>query len=198
MPWSNPWGLSVLRCRLGPRFSGFCSSLESFACCSLPSYLRFLEILFMADPSNHQSTFGYLFQSHASLGRVPNPLRSFRIPARNDNAVILLTTGLFFVIYTYITTSLSIQFIKIYSWSQWQAKLIYLLIGRGGTVSILFSGRLIDRAYCKAKAAQGSTVRNVMGDGLDTFPIERTRLIVMWIPLLISPTNWPHSIFPFD
>lgn len=84
-----------------------------------------------------------------------------------------------------LTASLSTLFIEIYGLSEWQAGLVYLPFALGGTASTLFSGHLLDTAYIKARAKRGLSTDRIKGDDLDCFPIERARLNVMWIPMLV-------------
>lgn len=81
--------------------------------------------------------------------------------------------------------SLSTLFIEIYGLSEWQAGLIYLPFALGGTVSTLFSGHLLDRAYRQARKRRGLSTDRIKGDDLDDFPIEKARLNVMWVPMLV-------------
>lgn len=81
--------------------------------------------------------------------------------------------------YGSITASLSTLFIEIYGLSEWQAGLIYLPFALGGTASTLFSGHLLDTAYCKARTKRGLPTDRIRGDDLDSFPIEKARLNVM-------------------
>lgn len=74
---------------------------------------------------------------------------------------------------------------EIYGLSEWQAGLIYLPFALGGTASTLFSGHLLDTAYSKARMKRGLRTDRIRGDDLDKFPIERARLDVMWIPMLL-------------
>ena len=117
---------------------------------------------------------------------MPNPLRSLKILVRKDNLVVIMACGLMYVVYTCINTSLSTLFISIYHLNQGQAGLIYLPFGIGGTVSTLFSGPLMDRAYRKARARRGLTIDKLAGDDLDGFPIEKARLGVIWMPLAVT------------
>lgn len=118
--------------------------------------------------------------------RMPNPLRSLTIIVRRDNTVIILACGLLYVVYTCINTSLSVLFIDNYSLTQWQAGLIYLPFGIGGTVSTFFSGRLLDKAYRGARTKRGLSVNKAVGDDLDNFPIEKARLGMMRAPMLLT------------
>ena len=118
--------------------------------------------------------------------QIPNPLKSLTILVRKDNTVIILACGILYLIYTCINTSLSVLFIDIYKLNQWQAGLIYLPFGLGGTVSTFFSGPLLNRAYRKARARQGLSTDKAVGDDLDNFPVEKARLGVIWTPLFTT------------
>ena len=118
--------------------------------------------------------------------RMPNPLKSLTILTRRDNTIIILACGILYVIYTCINTSLSVLFIDIYKLNQWQAGLIYLPFGIGGTVSTFFSGPLLDKAYRNARTKRGLSTDKAVGDDLDNFPIEKARLGVIWTPMLVT------------
>lgn len=108
--------------------------------------------------------------------RMPNPLKSLTILTRIDNAIIILACGILYVNYTCINTSLSVVFIDIYKLTQWQAGLIYLPFGLGGTVSTFFSGPLMNKTYRNARTNRGLSTDKAVGDDLDDFPVEKARL----------------------
>lgn len=118
--------------------------------------------------------------------RIPNPLKSLAILIRKDNFLIIVACGLLYVVYTCINASLSTLFIEIYGLQEWEAGLIYLPFGLGGTVSTFFSGPLLDRAYRNARMARGLSTDKAIGDDLDEFPVERARLCTIWIPMLLT------------
>jgi predicted MFS family arabinose efflux permease len=118
--------------------------------------------------------------------RIPNPLKSLRILARKDNTAIIIACGFLYAIYTCLNASLSILFIDIYKLNQWQAGLIYLPFGIGGTISTFFSGALLNNAYRNARTAKGLPTDKAVGDDLDNFPVENARLSVIWIPMLLT------------
>lgn len=118
--------------------------------------------------------------------RMPNPLKSLKILTRIDNAIIILACGILYVVYTCINTSLSVLLIDIYKLNQWQAGLIYLPFGLGGTVSTFFSGPLMNKAYRNARTARGLSTDKAVGDDLDNFSVEKARLGVVWIPMLVT------------
>ncbi|CAN8101748.1 unnamed protein product [Discula destructiva] len=114
---------------------------------------------------------------------IPNPLKSLVILTRRDNMVVIFACGLLYTVYTCVNASLSTLFIEIYDLNEWQAGLIYLPFGLGGTVSTFFSGALLDRAYRISRTAMGLPTDKIMGDDLDTFSVEKARLRVIWIPM---------------
>lgn len=118
--------------------------------------------------------------------RLPNPVRSLEVLFRRDNAVIMTACGLLYVIYTVICASLSVLFTDIYKLTQWQAGLIYLPFGLGGTMSTFVCGPLLNRAYKRTKIKHGLITDNDVGDDLDTFPVEHARLQAIWIPLVVT------------
>lgn len=121
--------------------------------------------------------------------RTPNPFKSLKILARKDNIGIIIACGFLYTVYTCLNVSLSILFIDIYKLNQWQAGLIYLPFGIGGTVSTFFSGPLLDTAYRNARTARGLLTDKAVGDDLDNFPVEKARLGVIWIPMLLTAAS---------
>ena len=118
--------------------------------------------------------------------RTPNPLKSLNILLRKDNAIIILACGLLYVVYICITASLSVFFIDIYKLNQWQAGLIYLPFGLGGTASSFVSGKMLNKAYCHARTKQGLPTDKATGDDLDNFAIEKARLGIIWTPMFVT------------
>lgn len=131
------------------------------------------------DNGEHEST------QHSGR-RLPNPLKSLKILLRKDNAVTIMAWGLMYAVYTCIIGTLSTLCIEIYGLNEWQAGLIYLPFGVGGIVSTFFSGKLLDNAYRRARTRRGLLTDMIKGDDLDTFPIEKARLSIMWIPMLAT------------
>jgi predicted MFS family arabinose efflux permease len=132
---------------------------------------------------------GYQHRSnnlHAPKLRVPNPFKSIAVLRRKDNAVIILACGLLYVVYTCINASLSTLFVDIYGLNQLQAGLIYLPFGLGGAASTFVSGRLLDRAWRNARTQRGLATDKVGGDDLRNFPVEKARLQVIWLPMLMT------------
>lgn len=125
-------------------------------------------------------------ESNKLRPRLPNPFNSLKILMRKDNIIIITACGLLYVIYTAINASLSVIFVSLYDLNEWEAGLIYLPFGLGGVVSTLFSGPLINNAYRNSRTAVGLPTDRVQGDDLDNFDVEKARLRLMWIPLIIN------------
>ncbi|KAI0433022.1 multidrug resistance protein [Xylaria sp. FL1042] len=121
--------------------------------------------------------------------RVPNPFKSLLILTYKDNAIVIVACGLLYAVYTSLNASLSVLCIEIYDLSQWQADLIYLPFSLGGTVSTFFSTPLLDDAYRAAREKRGLDTDKATGDDLDNFPIEKARLSVMWIPMILTAAS---------
>ncbi|CAN9393130.1 unnamed protein product [Alternaria alternata] len=125
----------------------------------------------------------------ARIWRMPNPLKSLMILKRLDNVVIILACGFLYTVYTCINASLATLFVDLYHLDQLQAGLIYLPFGIGGAASTFVSGRLLDRAWRRARAKRGLSTDRVAGDDLDNFPVERARLQVIWVPMSITAVS---------
>lgn len=118
--------------------------------------------------------------------RLPNPFKSITILLRKDNLVVITACGLLYVVYTCVNTSLSVLCVDIYELTQWQAGLIYIPFGAGGIVSTFFSGPLMNSAYRRAREKQGLSTDRTTDDNLDDFSIEKVRIRVIWLPLLVT------------
>ncbi|KAI1322512.1 multidrug resistance protein [Xylariaceae sp. FL0255] len=152
-----------------------------------PKYLRIPFTRFMChwEEEKQQNIAG----SNRYRRRIPNPLRSLVILTYRDNLVIVLACGLLYAVYTCLNASLSVLCIQIYNLTEWQAGLIYLPFGLGGSVSTFFSGPLLDSAYRNARRRSGLTTDKVKGDDLDSFPVEKARLQVIWVPMLLTTAS---------
>ncbi|KAI1322654.1 multidrug resistance protein [Xylariaceae sp. FL0255] len=117
--------------------------------------------------------------------RIPNPLRSLRILLRRDNAVVVLSWGLMYTVYSCLIATTSTLFIEVYKLNEIETGVSYLPLALGGTVSTFFSGWLLDRAYRRARERLGLSTDKIRGDDLDTFPIEKTRVQVICLPMLV-------------
>ncbi|KAL4963064.1 major facilitator superfamily domain-containing protein [Aspergillus stella-maris] len=121
-----------------------------------------------------------------SKRRFPNPLRSITLLLRPDNAIIITACGLMYTVYTCIMASLATLFVPTYDLTQWEAGLIYIPFGAGGIVSTFISGRILNQAWRDARIKRGLPVDKGRGDDLDTFPVEKARLGVIWVPMALT------------
>ncbi|KUI71601.1 MFS antiporter QDR2 [Cytospora mali] len=92
--------------------------------------------------------------------------------------------GLHYAVYSSLTATLSTLFIDIYNLSEWQAD-SSTFPSPSLSASTFFSGSLLDGAYRKARTKRGLSTDRIKGDELDNFPIEKARLVVMWIPMVV-------------
>ncbi|KAK8088446.1 MFS general substrate transporter [Apiospora hydei] len=112
--------------------------------------------------------------------------RSLRVLLRRDNTVVVLASALMYTVYSCVIASLSTLFIEIYGLNQWQAGLVYLPFGIGGTFSTFVSGPLLDWAYRNARSRHDLPGSPSRDDNIDEFPTERARLSIMWAPVLVT------------
>lgn len=138
-----------------------------------PKYLRLPSRIIMCHWSEDSGVARYNWQ-------MPNPLKSIGILLRKDNAIVMLAAGLMYLVYTCNCTSLSVMFVDVYGLNQWQISLVYLPFGLGSAASTFFSGPMLDTAYRHARSKRGLPTNKASGDDLDTFPIEKARLGIMW------------------
>ncbi|KAL4917356.1 major facilitator superfamily domain-containing protein [Aspergillus aurantiobrunneus] len=152
---------------------------------SVRAYQRPLVPGVMRPSRAHSSTTARVDHMEARHGkrRFPNPLRSIVLLSRPDNTIIITACGLMYTVYTCIVASLATLFVPIYDLSQWEAGLIYIPFGAGGIVSTFMSGRMMDLAWRNARVKRGLPVDKGRGDDLDTFPVEKARLGVIWVPI---------------
>lgn len=116
--------------------------------------------------------------------RSPNPINCLDLLLRKDNFVITCAIGMLYMVFCCIHTTFSTQFIPFFHLIQWQAGLIHLPFGLGGTIASVFSGRLMDERYKKVSLACGLSTHHTVGDQMDDFPIEKARLSCIWVPVL--------------
>lgn len=128
-------------------------------------------------------------EEHSSIYKrrqISNPLRTLVILRRKDNATIAVACGLLYTVYSCINASLSVLFIDIYHLNQWQAGLIYLPFGLGGMASTFTTGSFMNKAYRRTRTELGMQTDRIGGDDLDSFPIEKARLRIIWFPMLLT------------
>jgi len=111
------------------------------------------------------------------LTRIPNPLRSVRLIFYKDSALILLITGVFYMIYYCFQASIAILFRAKYpQFSDATIGACYLSIGCGVVAGGYLNGRLMNRDYALTTVEMGQKVVDKNNNDLSKFPIERARL----------------------
>ncbi|KAI1295902.1 chloramphenicol resistance protein [Xylaria venustula] len=107
--------------------------------------------------------------------RVINPLRSFRILLYKDSFLVLLVSGIFYLIYYCVQASITNELKDIYGFDESVIGACYLAIGIGVIIGGFVNGKLMNYNYkCQARDI-GYSVDKVNGDNLNTFPIEQAR-----------------------
>ncbi|KAH8678436.1 major facilitator superfamily domain-containing protein [Xylariales sp. PMI_506] len=112
---------------------------------------------------------------------LPNPLPAIRVLFYRDAALILLVSGVFYLIYYCIQASISVLLIQIYSLPVAAVGACYLAIGGGTVVGGYLNGKLMNYNYKQQARIIGHTVDRIKGDDLGVFPIERARTRSMLI-----------------
>ncbi|PQE17306.1 hypothetical protein CJF31_00005696 [Rutstroemia sp. NJR-2017a BVV2] len=115
--------------------------------------------------------------------RWPNPLRTVKIIAEKDVAMVLFYNALLYTAFYDVTASLPELFQEIYGFNNLEIGLCYLPFGVGCCLASIINGRMLDRNYKKIAKEIGFTIDRKRGDSLRNFPIERARLEIIW-PLL--------------
>ncbi|KAI1111482.1 chloramphenicol resistance protein [Nemania sp. NC0429] len=113
--------------------------------------------------------------------RVLNPLRSFRILFYRGSFLILLVSGIFYLIYYCVQASITNHLKEIYGFEESVIGACYLAIGAGVIIGGFVNGKLMNYNYRRQAQKIGHRVDTVNGDDLRRFPIEqaRTRSMVL-------------------
>ncbi|KAH8799352.1 putative MFS efflux transporter [Xylogone sp. PMI_703] len=116
----------------------------------------------------------------------PNPLTTLRLLFELPTGLVLLVNGVFFGTYYAITSSVPVEFARIYGLNDLQIGLTYIPIGVGTICSSFTNGWAIDRNFKRIAVKNGGMpqIKNGKQD-LTEFPIERTRLQIA-IPASIA------------
>lgn len=107
--------------------------------------------------------------------RVLNPLRSFRILFYKDSFLVLLVSGVFYLIYYCVQASITNHLKEIYGFEESVIGACYLAIGAGVIIGGFVNGKLMNYNYKRQAQEIGHRVDTVNGDDLRQFPIEQAR-----------------------
>ncbi|KAL8382983.1 hypothetical protein RB595_006652 [Gaeumannomyces hyphopodioides] len=108
--------------------------------------------------------------------RLPNPLRSVRLLFYRDSSLVLLVSGVFYMVYYCLQASIATLFKRIYGFDDGVIGACYVAVGSGVVLGGYLNGRLLDRNYETTAREAGIEVDRKRGDDMSRFPIERARL----------------------
>lgn len=116
--------------------------------------------------------------------QIPNPIKIIYTIADFETILILLPAGLCSAVLQAVMTDASSEFTSRYHYNEIEVALLFIPLGVGGIVSILTTGKLVDKSYRRHANRMGiELVQNRIED-LSNFPIERARLLVS-IPIFV-------------
>ncbi|KAI0521380.1 chloramphenicol resistance protein [Xylaria bambusicola] len=107
--------------------------------------------------------------------RMLNPLRSFRILFYKDSFIVLLLSGIFYLIYYCVQASITNKLKEIYGFDESVIGACYLAIGVGVIIGGFVNGKVMNYNYKRQARSIGHQVDKVKGDNLQDFPIEKAR-----------------------
>ncbi|KAL8298697.1 hypothetical protein RB597_007352 [Gaeumannomyces tritici] len=108
--------------------------------------------------------------------RLPNPLRSVRLLFYRDSSLVLLVSGVFYMVYYCLQASIATLFKRIYGFDDGVIGACYLAVGSGVVLGGYLNGRLLDWNYKTTAREAGIEVDRKRGDDMSRFPIEMARL----------------------
>ena len=111
---------------------------------------------------------------------VPNPLTSLKILFAKDAIMITLIYGVFYMNFSCLQASLSTLVLRLYTYSELEAGLLYLPFGVGSIAGAYSSGLIMDRDYKIIARKNNLTIDKRSGDDLRTFPIQKARYRSVW------------------
>lgn len=115
--------------------------------------------------------------------RFPNPLKTIRIIAEKDVALILIFNSFIYTAFYMVVASIPSLFLEIYGYNDLQIGLCYIPFGAGCALASFINGKMLDRNYKRVARQVGFTIDKRHGDDLRHFPIERARIEIIW-PML--------------
>lgn len=116
--------------------------------------------------------------------KIPNPIKIMYDIADFETILILLPAGFSSAVLQAVMTDASSEFTSKYGYNEIEVALLFIPLGVGGIVSILTTGKLVDKAYRRHAANMGIELEQNRIQDLSNFPIERARLMVS-IPIFV-------------
>ncbi|RYP53320.1 hypothetical protein DL768_001677 [Monosporascus sp. mg162] len=117
---------------------------------------------------------------------IPNPFHTLAIVLQKDMAMILFYNAILYIGFMTATATLSSQFEEIYGFNQLQLGLCYLPLGVGTTIASVGEGFILDWNYRRMAKKLGLKVNRKRGDYPKGFPIEKVRLQVIYLQLVVG------------
>ncbi|RYO98925.1 hypothetical protein DL764_006958 [Monosporascus ibericus] len=117
---------------------------------------------------------------------IPNPFNTLAIVLQKDMAMILFYNAILYIGFMTATATLSSQFEEIYGFSQLQLGLCYLPLGVGTTIASVGEGFILDWNYRRVAKKLGVKINRKRGDDPKGFPIEKVRLQVIYLQLVVG------------
>nr|QTE75986.1 ZopL6 [Diffractella curvata]BBU42020.1 putative transporter [Diffractella curvata] len=116
--------------------------------------------------------------------QVPNLLKSLSVIANLETVLVLLPAGFSSAALQAVLTDASKEFTETYRYNTLQVSLMFIPIGVGGLLSVLFTGKLVDWNYRRHAKRLGLSVNRNKSQDMADFPLERARLELS-IPIFI-------------
>lgn len=122
--------------------------------------------------------------------RFSNPLSTSNILREKYVALLLLLYNCFvYSAYYGVTSSLSYLFSKIYSFNSLHNGLFLIPYGVGALLASLFNGRILDWRFRRVAKTLGIEILKGRTTERDIFPLERIRLPIAFVLILIGNTS---------
>lgn len=149
------------------------------------SLLNYLETRKSKHNGDDLSTTVAEFISPRKL-RWPNPLRTVHIILEKDVGLLLFYNSLVYTAFYDVTSSLPSLFGKIYGFNDLQIGLSFIPFGVGCAIAAIVAGQLMDYNYKRIARKEGFTIDRKRGDDLRNFPLEKTRIQILYPPLFLG------------
>ena len=112
--------------------------------------------------------------------RFPNPLNTLSIVFEKDVGMLLFYNSLMYTAFYDLIGSIPYLFAEVYGFNNLQIGLCFIPYGVGGIFAMYLGGKAMDWNYKRVATAAGISVDKKRGDDMNTFPIEKARLQVVW------------------
>lgn len=113
--------------------------------------------------------------------RFPNPLRALAVALDKGVGLVILYNSLLYLVFIISVATLSTQFKDIYGYNDLEIGLCYLPYGAGCFLAAIGQGYMLDWNYRRVARKIGFTVDRKRGDDLSNFPIEKARIMPLYV-----------------